>query len=473
MANSTRPTELQPDGTGITQHAKIMTLLAAFLGWMFDGLEMGLFPLVARPALMELMGDEASTKIGSWMAWITAGFLVGAACGGILFGWLGDRIGRVRAMVWSVLTYAIFSGLCGFAESPLQLAGLRFIAALGMGGEWSLGVALVMEVWPSKARPMLAGLIGAASNVGFLLIAVVGLGLSQFIGAAADALRSSGMSEDWVTKLIGADQSGWRLLMFIGAAPALLTVFVRMFVPESQLWEHASQHAPKTRVRDIFKPEVIRHTILGTCLAGMALIGTWASIQWVTPWANKLAAGTEWAGRASSTTQISLAIGAIIGTLGAAFFAEWFSRRKSYFVLCLASLIVCGYLFRSPLNFELTSGWLNQVDPQHAFFGGERAFNWQFVLVAGLAGCMTASFYGWLPLYLPELFPTRIRATGQGFAFNFGRVLAAVGALQGGRLLDFFHEDYARMCGIMSLVYLAGMVLIWFCPETKGRPLPE
>lgn len=95
----------------ITRGAQLMALAAAFLGWMFDGLEMGLFPLVARPALLELMGEEAATNIGGWMAWITAGFLVGAACGGILFGWLGDRVGRVRAMIWSVLTYAIFSGL--------------------------------------------------------------------------------------------------------------------------------------------------------------------------------------------------------------------------------------------------------------------------------------------------------------------------------------------------------------------------
>jgi hypothetical protein len=101
------------------------------------------------------------------------------------------------------------------------------------------------------------------------------------------------------------------------------------------------------------------------------------------------------------------------------------------------------------------------------------AFDFRFLIVVGLAGGITASFYGWLPLYVPELFPTRIRATGQGFAFNFGRVLAAVAALESGRLLDHFERDYARMGAIMSLVYIVGMVLIWFCPETKGQPLPE
>ena len=451
----------------ISRGAQYMALTAAFLGWMFDGLEMGLFPLVARPALRELMGAEADLNIGTWLAWITAGFLVGAAAGGLLFGWLGDRVGRVRAMVWSVLTYAIFSGLCGFAESPLQLACLRFVAALGMGGEWSLGVALVMEVWPSRSRPMLAGLIGAASNVGFLLIAAVGLVMAQFIERAAELLRATGLSEEWVAKLIGEDNSGWRLLMFVGAAPALLTFFVRIFVPESKLWQHAAQAAPPARVRDIFQPGVRYKTVLGTCLAGIALMGTWGSIQQLQPWANKLASGTESAATASAYTQICSGIGAIIGTIVAAYLAEWFSRRLCYFALCLSSLAICAYLFRTPLQFEATRAWCESLFPTATQFDGT------FLLLAGLAGCLTASFYGWLPLYLPELFPTRIRATGQGFSFNFGRVLAAVGVLESGQLLNLFHEDYARMCSIISLVYLLGLVLIWFCPETKGKPLPE
>lgn len=427
-----------------------MALAAAFLGWMFDGLEMGLFPLVARPALRELMGPEAELNIGTWMAWITAGFLVGAAAGGLLFGWLGDRVGRVRAMVWSVLTYAVFSGLCGFATSPAQVAGLRFIAALGMGGEWSLGVALVMEIWPSRSRPMLAGLIGAAANVGFLAIALVGLVLARFIGATADGLHGLGLSEETVTWLLGSDGSGWRLLMFVGALPALLTFFVRIFVPESERWLHASAVTPPARVADIFESGVRHKTILGTCLAGIALVGTWGSIQWMQPWAHQMATGTDAEKTAAAYTQICAGTGAIFGTLLAAFCAEWFSRRWSYFLLSVISLAVCQYLFRADMEF---GSW--------------------FLIWACIAGGVTASFYGWLPLYLPELFPTRIRATGQGFAFNFGRVLAAFGALQSGQLLNFFHEDYARMCSIISLVYLVGMALIWFCPETKGQPLPD
>src|SRR5262249_30640630 len=146
---------------------------------MFDGLEMGIFPLVARPALQSMMPAAAFVSqdqfVGLWMGRITALFLLGAACGGLTFGWLGDRIGRVRAMTLSILTYSIFTGLCFFAREPWHLGTLRFIAAVGMGGEWSLGVALVVEAWPGGRRPLLAGIIGAAANLGYVLIALIGL----------------------------------------------------------------------------------------------------------------------------------------------------------------------------------------------------------------------------------------------------------------------------------------------------------
>ena len=152
---------------------KYMALVAALLGWMFDGFEMGLFPVVARPALQELMGDQFSDALfGRWYGVITAAFLVGAATGGVLFGWLGDRIGRVRAMTISILTYAIVSALGAFAQHPWHLVAVRFLAALGMGGEWSLGVALVMEIWQGKSRGLLAGLIGAAGNLGYVIVAL-------------------------------------------------------------------------------------------------------------------------------------------------------------------------------------------------------------------------------------------------------------------------------------------------------------
>ena len=200
-----------------------MALTAALLGWMFDGLEMGLFPLVARPALQDLLGrtgDEGA--VGLWFGVMTAGFLVGAATGGVLFGWLGDRIGRVRAMTLSVLTYTLFTGLCGLAPSLEWFFLFRFLASLGMGGEWSLGVALVMEIWPNTSRGLLAGLIGAAANVGFLLIAVISLGLSGILGSLTTAMQSSPLPASWVAALVA--NNAWRLLLMIGALPALLDV---------------------------------------------------------------------------------------------------------------------------------------------------------------------------------------------------------------------------------------------------------
>ena len=202
----------RPGGAG-----KWLALIAALFGWMFDGLEMGLFPLVARPALSDLLGQTNDEQIGKWFAVANALFLVGAATGGVLFGWLGDRLGRVRTITLSILTYAIFTGLCGVAASAEQVAVLRFFSALGMGGEWALGVALVMEIWPDSSRALLAGLIGAAANVGFLLIALLGLWLASVLPVVETSLVQIGMSQEWASSLTA--HSGWRLLMLTGAGP--------------------------------------------------------------------------------------------------------------------------------------------------------------------------------------------------------------------------------------------------------------
>jgi MFS family permease len=426
--------------------AKWLVLFAALLGWMFDGVEMGLFPLVARPALLELMGPGAQQHIGTWMSWVIAGFLLGAAAGGVIFGWLGDRIGRVRAMTWSVLVYSVFSGLCGFSTQPWHLAVLRFLASLGMGGEWALGVALVMEVWPARSRPLMAGLIGAAANVGFLGIALLGLVLASFLQQVGHFLGLI-LPAAWVEALMA--NHSWRLLLFLGAVPAVFTFCVRLFVPESRRWEHAAQHAPKNRLVDIFQPGIARSTIMGAVLSAIALLGTWGSVQWIPSWARKLV-GPEASSSAAAAAQIASGLGACFGCVLGALLAQWLSRRIAYFAMTLASLLCCEILFL-----------------------GHTGYGTMFLVWVFLVGGTTAAFYGWLPLYLPELFPTRVRATGQGFAFNIGRVLAAGGTFVSGTLLNAFHEDYARMASWITLVYLAGLLVIWLAPETKGRPLPE
>lgn len=508
----------------ITKIGQWMALAAALLGWMFDGFEMGLFSMVGRSAIQDLMGygtkptPEQNALIGFYFGVVIAVFLVGAAAGGVLFGWLGDRIGRVRAMSLSVATYAIFTGLCGVVEAPWQIASVRFIASLGMGGEWALGVALVMEVWPNRSRALMAGLIGAAANVGYLLVGVIGIGLTAILGSMKGWLIGVGLSESTATSLVAFN--GWRLMMLLGATPALLTFFFRLFVPESHKWEEerargtTSQWATRDLLgvlvgasgpaliifvwaselpmamrllgsavglvvatcgyvfpvmqylkrsfatsgasADAWKP-TLKRMLLGACLSGVALLGTWGSTQWAPTWAAKLTEGTDIT-NAKEYTQICLAIGAIVGTIGAALIGDWLGRRVTYCLMCATSLATVLL-----------------------FFQGSTEYGSFFLVTCFLAGTCTASFYGWLPLYLPELFATKVRATGQGFSFNFGRILAAVGALQTGNLFakeihlfgQTFQGGHAFACSVMSFVYVIGLGLIWLAPETKGQPLPD
>jgi MFS transporter, SHS family, sialic acid transporter len=499
-----------------------MALTAALLGWMFDGLEMGLFPLVARPAISDLLDTASDAQVGKWFAVATACFLIGAATGGVLFGWLGDRLGRVRAMTVSVMTYALFSGLCGLANSPEQIAILRFVSALGMGGEWALGVALVMEIWPDNSRALLAGLIGAAANFGYMLVAVLGLGLESLLPSIESTLMNLGVPTDTAQLLVS--HSGWRLLLMLGAAPALLTFFIRLFVPESERWQReqgkgATSHwgtvdlagvgvgalaalgmiwlwaddrigllvrvvgslaalaiitlgflFPVIRYLQRLNATsagagdtraILRRMLLGACLGGVPLLATWASIQWASVWADQLAenaARTQIVApgeapspkvNAKAYTQFWSALGAVGGSLLGALLGGWLGRRMAYSLLCVSSLAACLWFFR-----------------------GNDHFGPAFLVSIFVAGGLSATFYGWLPLYLPELFPTNVRATGQGFSFNFGRIIAAVGALQTSSLMSLFEGGYPEACSIMSLIYLVGLAVIWLAPETRGQPLP-
>src|SRR4029079_393197 len=157
-----------------------MALAAALLGWLFDGFEMGMFPLVGQKAIVELLPTQTPIERNEWFGVIMAVFLVGAATGAVLFGWLVDRLGRVRAMALSIFTYAVFTGLCGFATQAWHIAAFRFIASLGMGGEGARVVALVTEMWPDRSRALMAGLIGAAANVGYLIVGLISLVLVSF-----------------------------------------------------------------------------------------------------------------------------------------------------------------------------------------------------------------------------------------------------------------------------------------------------
>ncbi len=416
--------EIRPSTEAPLTRAQWMVLLAAFLGWLFDGYEQGLFPLIARPALQNILGSGGGNDglIGEWMGCVTATFLVGAALGGVTFGWLGDRIGRIRAMSWSILVYSLLTGLGYFIQTPWELAAVRFASALGMGGQWALGVALVMECWPEKWRPWLAGIMGIGANVGFLLVGVT-------------------------ARMHHVTPESWRWIMLVGALPALLVFFVIFAVPESERWMAAARTNQINPVREIFSVDLRKTTLLALAFASIALIGTWGTVQWLPAWADQLAAQTNPSAKAD--TQMCTALGAIAGAWTAPLIGAKFGRRPAYFLLCAASFITCGAMFRFVHEFSAT-----------------------FLAMAFVVGAATASFYGWFPLYFPELFPTRVRATGQGFSYNGGRIFAAVGALTQGQLVAHFNGSYARAGAIVALIYLLGMVLIWLAPETKGKILP-
>ena len=502
--------------------SQFATLAAALLGWMFDGFEMGLFPLIGKPALRDLLGPEADPAISDqWFGVIMAVFLVGAASGGVFFGWLGDKIGRVKAMSLSIFTYAVLTGLCGFATEAWHIAVLRFIASLGMGGEWSLGVALVNEIWPGKSRAFIAGLIGSASNVGFLLVALLSIGLTQVIGGIEGVLLGIGVSKATADSLL--QNSAWRFLMITGAFPALLIFFIRLFVPESSRWEEeratgktsnwnnvdligvmigclaaigiiliwspianavpksvaivatlvglvvallgflypVRQYLQRTVAAGTLTQQasstVLKRMLLGASLAGIALLGTWGSLQWAPRWAGELkpdipatAEAPAQKFYAAQLTQTATALGAIVSTILAAVAAGRYGRRPTYAVLSLGSFLSAVYFYRFHSTFDI-----------------------QLLLAAFLAGGVTASFYGFFPLYFPELFPTSVRATGQGFSFNFGRILAAIGGLQTVNLMKEFDNSFAKAGSLMAAIYLLGVFVIWLGPETHGRELPE
>ena len=500
----------------------IAALTAAFLGWLFDGFEMGLFPLIGKPALQDLLPNESAIVQGQWFTVIIAVFLVGAATGGVLFGWLGDKLGRVKAMALAIFTYAIFTGLCAFVTEAWHFAALRFIASLGMGGEWSLGVALVNEIWEGRNRAWIAGMIGAAANIGFLLTGILSRLLNDFIGGVTGALHATGLGVATTEYLL--HNRAWRFIAVSCALPALINFFILVFVPESHKWEqekktggtshwvtadligvliasvaallviyawsplakfgnavampitavglavalwgylhpvrkYLGRAAGAGSVNAADHTTIVRNLFLGAGLAAVALLGTWGSTQQAAKWASGLIP-------AGSTVPIIeyvvifTAAGAILISLITPLVADKLGRRVTYTLLCALSLGIALAFFQTNHPFP-------KAQPTTWFY-----------LSAFLIGGLTASFYGFFPLYFPELFPTSVRATGQGFCFNFGRVIAAIGSLQLANLTLLFAgekitllQSSANAYSVLSCVYLIGMVLIWFAPETKGRAL--
>jgi SHS family sialic acid transporter-like MFS transporter len=396
-------------------------LLVAWLGWMFDGMEMGLYSVLASPALKELLGTQDPKIVGYSVGVMFALFLLGASVGGFVFGRLGDKIGRVKTMIITVLIYAVFAGLSALSQNTWQFGTCRFLGAMGLGGEWGLGVALVMETWPNAKRPVLAGLLGSAANVGFLVSSSVAL---------------------WFGYL------GWRWIFCIGMVPALLSLVIRLAVKEPERWVQAKASGERADLRQLLEPGLFGRTVMACLLSSVAIIGTWGVFQWIPTWVDDLVGGKVVPQRAIAA--VWMAFGQIIGAFIGGPLAEWMGRRLSYALFCVTSLASVVVLY----------GTIHSFGP--ALLG-----------LAMIAGICTTTFFGWLPLYLPELFPTRIRATGEGITFNFGRIIAAAGVLFGmGQLVSVF-GGYAKAATVVSMIYVVGLVLIWFAPETRNSKLPD
>jgi MFS family permease len=436
-----------PTPRELSSAQRSLVLGAAFLAWMFAGLELSLFVLVARPAMIDILGprydpSQIEQVAAQWFAWYQAAVMFGAAAGGWVLGSLGDSVGRARAMALSVLCYSVATGVVYVADDPFAILALRFVTGIGIGGTWPSAVALAVEGLPRASKPLLAGLMGAAANVGFVVLGVV----CYFFIVTPDA---------------------WRWVLLVGAAPAFLGVLAWAVVPESPRWlaekltpGDVSQAQP---VREILRRPLVSRTAIGICLGAIPVIGTAANANWIVPWADQTAAAAASSHMAASSsdttqkaksdprlkawTQITRSGGGIVGSLLGGWIASLLGRRLTYFLISLASLLTSSFIY----------GFLT---PQHDLFS-------QFAFLLGFVG---VTYFGWLPLYLPELFPTRVRSTGTGVTFNSGRILAAVCVLGAGVLAGWFAGDYARVGTFTGLIYAVGMIVICFAPDTtKNR----
>ena len=437
-----------------------LALAAALMAWGFDGVEQGVYAIMSRQALKDLIPGIADlvskanelkaqtaglspsaaagvlgqvsavtrdidTSVGPFFSLSLAMWMWGAAAGGVLFGRMGDRFGRVRSMLFSVTLYATFTGLSALSTHWWHFIACRFVGAMGLGGTWPLCVALIVETWPEKRRAVLAGLIGAAANVGFFIAAKY----SRFM-----------LDENYT----------WRWVIGMGFFIAILSLPVIALVPEPTKWRESRARKEPSSISDLFAPAYRRSTIVGSLLSTVALLGTWGAFLWLATYVDQITEGTAFQGSGKARISEWQSYGQVVGGFVGGLLAGALGNRRSWRLLCVAAW---GTVF--------------------ALFALNTHFSAQMVVMAALAGVFVSAFFGWLPKFLPELYPTRIRASGQGFCYNIGRVLTGFGVLGTGWLVGAFGGDYRKGVLTIATVYLLGLVVILFAPETGGRMLAE
>jgi MFS family permease len=432
-------------------------LAVAALGWLFDCLDQQLFILARQPAMADLLAGvtpgeaPAQAELDAAGAYATAIFLMGWAIGGLIFGVMGDRIGRAKTMIVTILMYSTFTGLSALSVSFWDFCVYRFLTGLGVGGEFAVGVALVAEVMPERARPYCLSVLQALSVVGNISAALIGMTMGTLVER-------------------GLVDSIWRPMFIIGAVPALLALVIRWRLREPERWQHVSHADALERklgsYRELFgHPVWRRHAFVGLGLAFSGIVGLWAIAFYTFDLVGNVlrekftAEGlsvaringeiARWKGIAS----IMMNLGSALGMYGFAVLAQRMGRKPTFAICFLAALASTASVFHFLQEFH-------QI----------------FWLVPIMGFCLLSLFAGYA-IYFPELFPTHLRSTGTSFCYNVGRFVAAAGpALLGWLTGTVFAETpsplrYAglSMCGIFVL----GLAVLPFAPETKDKPLPE
>ncbi len=409
---------------GVTRY-EWLVLAVASAGWVFDVYEGQIFNITSGPLLAEVLEvppDSAAVKL--WRERLFGVFLAGGALGGVAFGAAADRWGRRPMLVATILLYSAFSGLTGFATELWQVILLRFLVALGTGGEWAVAAALVSEVFPARARAHGSSIFHATSTLG-----------------------------TWLATLTGLLVTHWSHAYFVGVLPALLIVAVRAGIRESHAWSEGRGDPRRGSLRELLGTGPWRgRALLGLALATVGLGTFWG----VTVAGQSLAKQTLLAegvseDRAERESRFAYGIvqatGGGLGLLAFGPLSARLGRRRAFVLMQLAALVVVPATCFLPTTYD------------------------QLLFILPLYGFLTLGIHAGFAVYFPELFPARLRATGASFCFNGGRLLSA-GLLYFSGWLKA-QVDLEVAITLLSLLFLPGIAIALCLPETKGRPLPE
>lgn len=441
-----------------------LSLIGGLLAWTFDGVEQGIYAVMSRAALKDLIPeirdhvDQLSaliaqgtttaqpqiteitkaidSEVGFYFGLSMAMWMWGAALGGALFGNLGDRYGRVKILLFAVITYSLFTGLSALTSHWWQFCACRLLGSMGLGGAWPLSLALIVETWPEKHRSVLSGLMGAGANVGFLIAAT-------YSGYMLGLKEGDPVTYAWIN---------WRWVIGMGFFIGISSLAIIAFVPEPTKWRIAKAKKQQSRFADLFVPRYRQAAIMGPLLSTIALLGTWGSFLWMSTYVDQISQTSANPETAKSNIAFWQSYGQIAGGfLGGILAVLMGGNKRSWVFLCIVTWASVFSLF-----------YFNTV------------YGFQMIFMAILAGVFVTAYFGWLPKYLAELFPTRIRGLGQGFSFNAGRVLTGFGVLGAGWLTrEIFDGDYRRTVLVMCTIYLVGLVVIIFAPNTGMKMVSD